>query len=84
MSESSCCASFDWVLELDLGRANHFDFALGACGNCGRIWMSVYCEASQVIGYEPVSSSDVERIRSIAAGPELKAFMRKWCDEHVK
>jgi hypothetical protein len=83
MQEASCCANFTWVFELDLGEAEHFDFALGRCGNCGRTWLSVFCPASQVICHEPVSSSDVERMRALPPGPEVKAFMRKWARENI-
>jgi hypothetical protein len=82
-SQSSCCPNFEWVFELDLGQANHFDLALGTCAKCGRSWISAFCEPSRMAGYEPVSPGDVQRLRSIRAGPELKAFMRKWTDENM-
>ena len=82
-NDVSCCASFTWVFERDLDSAEHFDLALGRCGSCGKSCMSVYCEASQVTGYEPVGASDAERMRSLPAGPERKALIRKWVRENT-
>jgi len=45
--------------------------------------MNVFCVASGIGGFEPVSLSDVERMKSIPAGPELKALMRKWGEENT-
>jgi hypothetical protein len=75
---SSCCASFKWSLERDLGEARGFDFGLGSCASCGRPWVSVFVPASQGAGYEPVDLKDLERMRSLPEGRELKAFMKSW------
>lgn len=40
--------------------------------------MSVFCVASGISGYEPVTPTDVDVIRSISDGPELKEFVRQW------
>ena len=45
--------------------------------------MNVFCVASGITGLEPVSPADVERMKSIPAGPELKAFMRQWGQENL-
>lgn len=45
--------------------------------------MNVFCVASGITGFETVSVSDVARMKSIPAGPELKALMRKWGDENI-
>ena len=50
---------------------------------CGTPWMNVFCVASGITGLEPVSPADVERMKSLPAGPELKAFMRQWGEENL-
>jgi len=42
--------------------------------------MNVFCVASGITGFEPVSVTDVERMKSISDGRELKAYMRSWGD----
>jgi hypothetical protein len=79
----TCCMKASWVSELDLGHAGGFDYLLGRCGECGTPWLNVFCVASGITGLEPVSPADVERMKSIPAGPELKAFMRQWGEENL-
>ena len=81
---SLCCASFKWSLERDLGEAGGFDFALGSCASCGRSWVSVFVPASQQGDYEPVDLNDLERMRSLPEGRELKAFMKRWAVEKLE
>lgn len=45
--------------------------------------MSVFCVASGISGYERVTPDDVEAIRSIPDGPELKEFVRRWGNENL-
>ena len=80
---STCCASFKWSLERDLGEARGFDFALGSCANCGRPWISVFVPASQVINYEPVGPKDLERMRALPGGRDLAGFMTSWARENL-
>lgn len=74
----SCCNEASWVPEFDLDQAGGFEFMLGKCDRCGTPWMDVYCTATSIGAYEPVSPSDVERMRAFTPGPERKAFMRDW------
>ena len=83
MSNLSCCKEAFWVSELDLDQAGGFEFMLGKCDRCGASWMHVYCTATSAGGYEPVSPSDIERMRSLAPGPERKAFMRQWVEKNT-
>ena len=83
MSNLPCCKEFSWISELDLDHAGGFEYTLGKCDRCGAYWMSVFCVASGISGYEPVNLSDVERMRSLPAGPERKAFMRNWGDKNI-
>ena len=79
----SCCKEGSWVSELDLDHAGGFEFMLGKCDRCGAHWMHVYCTATSAGGFEPVSSSDVERMRALTSGPERKAFMRHWVEKNT-
>ena len=83
MSQLTCCKKSAWVSELDVGQAAGFDYMLGKCERCGAAWMNVFCVATGMTGYEPVSVTDVERMKSIPAGPELKAFMRSWGEKNI-
>ena len=83
MDQPTCCEKAKWVSVLDLGQAGGFEFILGRCKHCRTNWMNVFCGASGVSGYEPVGLQDVERMKSIASGPELKGFMRAWGDTHL-
>ena len=69
--------------ELDLDHAAGFEYTLGKCDRCGAHWMNVFCVASGISAYEPVNLSDVERMRSLPAGQERKAFMRRWADKNI-
>lgn len=75
-----CCRRPAWARERDLGHAHGFEFDLGKCARCGTYSMQVYCVASSQGGFEPVDAGDVETMRSMPAGPELWAFMRKWSE----
>jgi len=79
----TCCKKPRWRSELDLDSAGGFEFQLGKCRACGAYGMNVFCGASGITGYEPVSASDVEHMKSIPAGPERKAFMRQWGDRNL-
>jgi len=45
--------------------------------------MNVFCVATATSGCEPVRLSDVERMKFIPAGPELKAYMRSWGEKNI-
>ena len=83
MNQPICCKKASWISELDLDHAGGFEYMLGKCDRCGAYWMNVFCVASGISGFEPVSLSDVERMKSIPAGPELKAFMRNWGEKNI-
>lgn len=83
MNQPTCCKNPSWISELDLGHAGGFEYILGECDGCGAYWMNVFCVASGITGFETVSLSDGERLKSIPAGPELKAWMRKWGEENI-
>ena len=83
MSQLTCCKNSSWVSELDLGHAAGFKYMLGKCERCGACWMNVFCVASSITGFEPVSVADAERMKAIPAGPELKTFMRSWGEENL-
>jgi hypothetical protein len=83
MSPLTCCMKSSWVSELDLGHAASFEYVLGKCARCGAYWMNVFCVTTATSGFEPVSLTDVERMKSIPAGPELKAYMRSWGEENI-
>jgi hypothetical protein len=83
MNRLACCKKSSWVSELDLGYVRGFEFILGKCDRCGTYWMNVFCVATGITGFERVSSTDVERMKSISTGPELKVFMRSWGEENI-
>jgi hypothetical protein len=83
MDQPACCKKPSWISELDLGHAGGFEYVLGKCDQCGTYSMNVFCVASGATGFEAVSLGDVERIKSIRSGSELKAFMRKWGEENI-
>ena len=83
MNQPNCCKKPSWNSELDLGHAGGFEFILGKCDTCGEYRMNVFCVASGITAYEIVSASDIERMKSMAAGSELNGFMRKWSDENI-
>lgn len=83
MNQPTCCKNASWSSELDLAHAGGFEYMLGKCDRCGAYSMNVFCVASGMTGFEPVSSSDVERMKSIPAGAELKAFMRNWGEKNL-
>lgn len=79
----TCCEKPSWASQVDLGHAGGFEYMLGKCDRCGAHWMNVFCVATGTTGLEPVSMADVERMKSIPVGPELKAFMRSWGDKNL-
>jgi hypothetical protein len=83
MDQPTCCKKPSWISELDLGHAGGFEYILGKCDGCGAYSMNVFCVASGITGFETVSLSDVERMKSTPAGPELKALMRNWGDKNL-
>ncbi len=83
MNQPTCCKKPSWISEVDLGAAGGFEYILGKCDGCGTYWMNVFCGASGITGFETVSLSDVERMKTISAGPELKAFMRSWGEKNI-
>lgn len=83
MAQLTCCKDPSWASERDLGQAEGFDYLLGKCSRCGTPWMNVFCSATGVTGYEHVVASDVEAIRRIAGGSELKEFMRRWGNKNL-
>jgi hypothetical protein len=83
MDQPACCKKPSWVSELDLDHAGGFEYILGKCEGCGTYSMNVFCEASGISGFEPVGSSDIERMKSIPRGPELKTFMRVWGEKNL-
>ena len=83
MEHPTCCKKPSWISEVDLGHAGGFDYVLGKCDRCGAYIMNVFCVASGITGFEPVSLSDRERMKSIPLGPELKVFMRKWGEQNT-
>jgi hypothetical protein len=40
--------------------------------------MNVFCVASGVTGYEPLTPADVQAIQPLQEGTHLKDFMRGW------
>ena len=83
MNQPTCCKKPSWISELDLDHAGGFEFILGKCHRCGAYWMNVFCVPSGITGFEPVSLSDVERMKSLVGGPDLKEFMRSWGDKNI-
>ena len=83
MKQLNCCEKSSWVSEVDLAHAAGFEYLLGKCERCGAHWMNVFCVASGITGYEPVTLADAERMKSISDGRELKAFMRNWAETNL-
>ena len=83
MNQPTCCKDPSWTSELDLDHAGGFEYVLGKCDRCGAYSMKVFCVASGITGFEPVSVIDVERMKSLAGGPEQKAFMRSWGEKNI-
>lgn len=83
MNQPTCCKKPLWISELDLGHAGGFEYILGKCKACGASRMNVFCVATGITGFEAVSLSDIERMKSTPAEPERKALMRKWGDENI-
>jgi hypothetical protein len=79
----TCCSTPSWVPDRDLGQAAGFDYLLGKCGSCGADWMNVFCVATSITGWEPVTLADVERMKAVQTGAELKALMRAWGNDHL-
>ena len=78
-----CCRFSKWIPERDLDSASGFDFTLVKCSRCGKPWLSVFCTASSMSGYEPVTPEDAGSIRAIADPYELKAFMKRWAEKNI-
>ena len=83
MAQPTCCKEPSWVSELDLGEAGGFDYLLGRCDRCGTYTMNVFCVVTGITGYEPVTVRDLEKMKSLGSGPELKVFMRQWGEENM-
>jgi hypothetical protein len=83
MDELTCCKDSSWVPGRDLASADGFEFVLGQCGHCRTPWMNVFCVATGITGYERVKPVDVEAIRAIVDGAELKQYMRRWGDANL-
>jgi hypothetical protein len=83
MDQPDCCIGPSWKAELDLDHASGFEFVLGKCERCGAYSMNVFCVAASTTGFELVSPSEVERMKSIPSGPERKALMRAWAETHL-
>lgn len=65
----------------DLGRADSFEFMLTNCTYCGAYWMNVFCVATGISGYEPVSAEDAATmltLNTLESGRQRKEFMRDW------
>lgn len=78
-----CCEESSWSPERDLDHAEGFEYVLGKCGHCGTPWMSVFCGASGISGYEPVTPTDVQAINSLRGAGERKEFMRGWAGRNL-
>ncbi len=83
MQQLNCCQSPSFLGERDLDSAGGFDLMLGKCASCGAPWMGVFCTATSMSGWEPVSREDLDAINAITDWPELKRFMRSWGDTHL-
>ncbi len=79
----SCCEESSWVPERDLDHAAGFEYVLGKCRHCGMPWMSVFCVASGIGGYERVTPTDVEAINALRDAGERKEFMRGWAARNL-
>jgi hypothetical protein len=83
MDPPPCCGEPKLATELDLGSAGGFEFDLAKCASCGAYRMKVFCVASGISGIEAVAAGDVERIKTLAGGPDLKVYMREWGDRNL-
>jgi hypothetical protein len=83
VSKPDCCKRPAWAAELDLGSARGFEYALGRCAACGAYRMNVFCVATGITGFEPVTASDIERLRAARDSPELKALLCDWEDANL-
>jgi hypothetical protein len=83
MTSPTCCKNPSWLSDHDLGNADSMEFILGHCSVCGAVSVNVFCVATGIAGYESVSETDAERMRSVPEGPEMKSFVRSWSREHV-
>ncbi len=82
-TKPTCCKKPSWIAELDLAHAAGFEYMLGKCDQCGAYSMNVFCVATSMTGFEPVSLTDVERMKSLTDANELKEFMRNWCEKNI-
>jgi hypothetical protein len=84
MTPLSCCAApFLDQAATDLGHADSFEFMLSKCCNCGSYWLHVFCVATSIADYEPVSDSDAAAMLATSPGKERKHFMSNWAYEHL-
>jgi hypothetical protein len=80
----ACCSSPKLnPKSTDLGHANSFEFMLTSCTQCGAYWMSVFCVASGVSGFEPVTAEDAAVMLAMEVGRERKELLRNWRDIHL-
>jgi hypothetical protein len=69
--------------EEDLGHAESMEYVLFQCENCGKHWLNVFCVASSIAGFEPISEIDVSTVLNLGKGSERKAFMKEWGRENL-
>ena len=82
MNKLNCCGSPKWGPEMDMGHFDSFEFMLGKCTHCGAWWMDVFCIAANSSGYEQVTDEEARIMLATPWGPELKAIMKAWFNEH--
>jgi len=85
MKNLTCClfSKWDQSQARDMGRVDEFELVLSRCSNCGAYWISAYCVPVSTEGYARVSDEDARIMLDLPWGPELKAFMKAWCDKYV-
>lgn len=79
----NCCDRPELTNLVDWGHARSFDLTHGTCKGCGAQWLNVFCVATAITGYEPVSDRDVQAVRSATPGPDRKNLLKAWVDEHL-
>lgn len=83
MKEFNCCENSEWIYEIDFGHADSFEFDMGKCSLCGKLWMSVYCVSNHRMSYETIRPEDVENLLKIPDGKERKQAVRDWFYKNV-